>query len=134
MTKLITLSLFLAMGSLLFAVGGTEDQKGRISPAEVQVLLKNDRSVVLMDVRTPEEFAQGYIAGAKLLPYDQINAKSAATVIPTRDTTVVVYCRSGHRAGIAVQTLQRLGYTKVLNLGGIITWPYEIVKGPAPKA
>ncbi len=71
---------------------------------------------VILDVRTAEEFAAGHVKAAKLLPYDQITAESAAKVIPQKDTPVVVYCRSGRRSKIAVESLQKLGYTNLTDL------------------
>jgi len=71
---------------------------------------------VILDVRTIDEFAAGHVKGAKLLPYDQITADSAAKAIPQKDTPTVVYCRSGRRSKIAVEALQKLGYTKVTDL------------------
>ena len=130
MSKLIVIIAMLGLASLVWA-GGAAETTGTISPADAQTLLKNDQSVILMDVRTADEFTAGHIAGAKLLPYDQITAATAAADIPAKDRTVVVYCRSGHRAGIAVKTLRELGYTKVLNLGGIVDWPYATVEGSA---
>lgn len=101
---------------------------GLIGPVKAKALLESDKSVVLLDVRTPEEFKAGYIAGAILLPYSDINEKEAAAVIPTKDTVVVVYCRSGRRSAIAVTMLRDLGYKTVWDLGGIIDWPYGVVK------
>jgi rhodanese-related sulfurtransferase len=102
---------------------------GKISPKAARELLANEKSAILIDVRTKEEFQQGRIAGSILLPYDQITAASAAKVIGTdRNRTVVLYCRSGNRSAVAASTLRTLGFTKVYDLGGINSWPYGIVK------
>ena len=71
---------------------------------------------VVLDVRTVDEFASGHVKGAKLLPYDEITADSAAKLIAEKSTPVVVYCRSGRRSKIAVETLQKLGYTNLTDL------------------
>lgn len=71
--------------------------------------------MLLLDVRTPEEFAAGHIAGAVNIPYDQVAAHLAE--IP-KDKQVVVYCKSGRRAGMAVETLSSNGYTKLGHLDG----------------
>jgi len=104
-----------------------------ITPKDAKTRLTADKSIVLLDVRTLQEFVEGYIEGAVLLPYDQIDEKSAAAVIGTRQTTVFVYCRSGNRSAIAATALLKLGYTKVFDLGGIISWPYGTVKGIPKK-
>ncbi len=67
--------------------------------------------VRVVDVRAPGEFAAGHVPGAVNIPYDQI-ALRAGEVGP-REAPVVLYCRSGHRSGIAAETLRGLGYTKV---------------------
>jgi rhodanese-related sulfurtransferase len=102
---------------------------GKISPKAARELLANEKSAILIDVRTKEEFQQGRIAGSILLPYDQITAASAAKVIGAdRNRTVVLYCRSGNRSAVAASTLRSLGFTRVYDLGGINSWPYGIVK------
>lgn len=72
---------------------------------------------VVIDVRTPEEFAAGHVDGAMNVPYEQIGGRIAA-LAPGKDTPVVLYCKSGRRAGIAQQTLRDMGYSKVENYGG----------------
>ncbi|WP_374515561.1 rhodanese-like domain-containing protein [Niveibacterium sp.] len=72
---------------------------------------------VVIDVRTPEEFAAGHVEGAMNVPYEQIGGRIAA-LAPGKDTPVVLYCKSGRRAGIALQTLREMGYSKVENFGG----------------
>ena len=105
-----------------------------ISPKAVRDLLASNKEALLIDVRTLEEFIAGRIAGSVLLPYDQINAASAAAAIgPNKDRTVIVYCRSGRRSEIAAATLASLGYRKVLDLGGIGSWPYGTISGQPKK-
>ncbi len=73
---------------------------------------------VLLDVRTEEEFKADALAGARNIPYDQLETKAAAE-LPDRDTPVKLYCRSGRRSAIAATTLRRLGYTRIYDLGGL---------------
>lgn len=72
---------------------------------------------VLLDVRTPEEFAAGHIAGAVNIPYDQIGDRIGELAID-KDTEIGLYCGSGRRAGIAIDTLEKMGFTQLENLGG----------------
>lgn len=95
-----------------------------ISAEDVKAMVDAGDDFVLLDVRTPEEYAEAHIATAENLPVDSIDADTAAEFIPSTDTPVVVYCRSGHRAGIALETLQSLGYTNVKNMGGISEWTW----------
>lgn len=73
---------------------------------------------VLIDTRTQEEFNTGYVPGAVLIPYDEI-ADRISEVAPDKSTPILLYCRSGRRAGIAEKTLTEMGYEKVHNLGGL---------------
>lgn len=72
---------------------------------------------IWIDVRTPEEYESGHLDGAINIPHDQIAAKIAAAS-PDKNAPVNLYCRSGKRAGIAKQELEKLGYTRVTNHGG----------------
>jgi phage shock protein E len=80
----------------------------------------------LVDVRTPEEFAEGHARGAVNIPFDQMGARAAELGAP--DTRVVVYCRSGRRSGIAAEKLRELGYRSVWDFQRFDAWP-----GPTEK-
>ena len=84
-------------------------------------------NILLLDVRTAEERAAGYISGSQFLPYDEIKAR-AAELPQDKTTPIIVYCRSGRRSKIAAETLLPMGYTNVYDLGGINDWPGETVK------
>lgn len=77
-----------------------------------------DAVPVYLDVRTPEEYAAGHVEGAVLVPYDQIAAR-IAELEPYRDRDMVVYCRTGRRSGIAIETLRANGFTRLTNGGGL---------------
>ncbi len=94
---------------------------------ELQNKLNAQENFVLLDVRTQEEFDAGHIAGAILLPYDEINVK-ASTVLPDKEKEIVLYCRSGRRSAIAKKALVELGYKDVEDFGGINRWKGELVK------
>jgi phage shock protein E len=78
---------------------------------------KIDRGVTLIDVRTAEEFATGHIDGAINIPFENIVAELAKLNM-TKDTEVVLYCRSGRRSGIAQESLVKQGYSNTYNAGG----------------
>lgn len=89
--------------------------------------------MLLLDVRTPEEFAAGHIAGAVNIPYDQV--ASRLEEIP-KDKEVVLYCKSGRRSGMAAETLAVNGYTKLGHLDGDMqgwTAAGRPVEGTAPQ-
>lgn len=98
----------------------------QITPEEASALMVNEPDCVILDVRTEEEFAQGHIKGAVLIPDYEIEAK-AESMIKDKDKLILVYCRSGRRSKLASEKLIGLGYTNVKEFGGIIDWKYEIV-------
>ena len=107
-----------------------EDEKifyQQITAQEAKKIMDSETQYVIVDARTEEEFAQGHIAGAVLIPEYEITHR-AEQEICDKDTLILVYCRSGRRSKIASEELVKLGYTNVKEFGGIIDWPYEIVK------
>lgn len=101
-----------------------------LTPQQAKLRIEQNPAIVILDVRTQEEFDAGHIPDAVLLPVDLIEAKSAevAKVLPDKDAEILVYCRSGKRAHRASQALADMGYTNIEHIGGIMDWPYEIVK------
>ena len=106
------------------------DSYRTLTPQEAKLQMDQQTDLVVVDVRTQEEYAAGHIPSAVLLPVEQIEAKdnSVAKVLPDKNAEIFVYCRSGKRAGRAVAALIEQGYTNVWNIGGIMDWPYEVVK------
>lgn len=88
-----------------------------------------DGDTVVLDVRTQEEFEDGHIQGALLLPYDTITAETAEELLSDKTKTILVYCRTGRRSEIAAKALIELGYTSVYDFGGITSdWNGKVVK------
>ena len=75
---------------------------------------------LLLDVRTEGEYAAGHIPGARNLPLQSL--EDIASVAPAKDTPLFLYCRSGARSGQATSQLQRMGYTRATNIGGIMSY------------
>lgn len=84
-------------------------------------------NVTILDVRTPGEYAQGYIKNAILLPLSRLSFDSG-TKLPDKEAEILVYCLSGSRSRSAAAILTRAGYTNVYNIGGIGTWRYGLVR------
>ena len=93
--------------------------------AGTAIRLLDAGKAVAVDVREPDEYAVGHIPGAKLLPLGEVNSR-AAEVLPEKEAAWLVYCRTGRRSAEAVQKLDALGYSNLYDLGGILSWPYEI--------
>ena len=98
-----------------------------ITPEQAKEIIDNETGYVILDVRTEEEFSQGHIPGAILIPDYEISEK-AESVLTDKNQTLLVYCRSGRRSKLAAQALADLGYTDIREFGGIIDWKYEIEK------
>ncbi len=96
-----------------------------ISPDTAKERLDSDEEVILLDVRTKEEYDTVHIKNSVLIPLDELEA-IAPEVIKDKATPIFVYCRSGNRSITASEILVKLGYTNVYNLGGINDWPYEV--------
>jgi rhodanese-related sulfurtransferase len=76
-----------------------------------------DKTMVVLDVRTPKEFAEGHVPGAINISHDQLEGR-LSELDADRDRDVVVYCRSGHRAGLALGTLEKAGFKRLYHLDG----------------
>lgn len=98
-----------------------------ITAEEARKLMDSEKDRIILDVRSREEYDQGHIPGAILIPDTEIEAK-AADLLPDKDQLILVYCRSGRRSKLAAQSLADLGYTNIREFGGILDWPYEVVQ------
>ena len=99
----------------------------QISGEDAKRLMDTETDFIIVDARTEEEFNEGHIEGAILIPEYEISER-AEKELPNKEQLILVYCRSGRRSKIASQALADLGYTNVKEFGGIIDWQYEIVK------
>ena len=98
-----------------------------INAEKAKEMMENLDEFVLLDARSEEEFSEGHIPCAIVIPHEEVSERAEAE-IPEKDVPVFVYCRSGRRSKIAAEELVSLGYSEVYEFGGIIDWPYEIVK------
>ncbi len=101
-------------GALLSCNASDSTQNATSETEQVNTTAEN---AVFVDVRTPEEFSSGHVDGATNIPVDEI--ERITEEIPDKDTPIVLYCRSGGRAGRALKALTTLGYTDVVNAGGV---------------
>lgn len=118
---------------VLLLAGCTEESGAASEPGYIQIsaqqakdLMDQQPDAVVLDVREQSEYDAGHIPGAVLLPVGSIDEAAAAEAIPNKDTTVLVYCRSGNRSKTASEALVQLGYTHVYEFGGIQDWPYDV--------
>ena len=100
----------------------------RINMDEAVTVMEEESGYVILDVRTPEEFAEKHIPGALNIPNETIGTEPIPE-LPDKDQLILVYCRSGNRSKQAAGKLAALGYTNVVEFGGINDWPGETVAG-----
>lgn len=139
------LSKYIVMGLIGIAVGviftgcahaekaADDPKKGyiRITPVQANQLLRDRPQVVLVDVRTPQEYAQYHIPNARLVPNETIGDDAIDGL--DKESVILVYCRTGHRSRQAAQKLLDIGYKHIYDMeGGITQWPYETVSGQDP--
>lgn len=99
----------------------------KITSEEAYEMMGELTDYILLDVRTDEEYNEGHIDGAILIPDYEITAR-AEDELPKKDATILIYCRSGRRSANVANELIELGYMNVYDFGGIIDWEYETVK------
>ena len=133
MKKVKGLIIMLLISLSLFGMTACSGENGKASTYEqitaeqAKTIMDTEKDYVIIDARTEEEFAEGHIKNAILIPEYEI-ANRAEKELPDKEQLILVYCRSGRRSKIASEELVKLGYTNVKEFGGIIDWPYEVVK------
>ena len=122
--------LLLLLAALLLTACGQKEDADReavyvnITAEEAKKIMDSEDDYIILDVRTQEEYDQGHIPGAILIPDSEINVR-AEKELTDKDQLLLVYCRSGRRSKLAAEALVELGYTNIKEFGGIIDWPYE---------
>ena len=133
MKKVKGLIIMLLISLSLFGMTACDGENGKASTYEqitaeqAKNIMDTEKDYVIIDARTEEEFAEGHIENAILIPEYEI-AQRAEKELPDKEQLILVYCRSGRRSKIASEELVKLGYTNVKEFGGIIDWPYDVVK------
>ena len=118
---------------ILFLLCGCEKENTEtisfitITSEEAMKRMEEETDFLILDVRTKEEYEEGHINDAINIPNEVIE-QEAESFLKDKGQTIYVYCRSGRRSKQACQTLCNLGYTHVIDFGGIIDWKGEIVK------
>ena len=100
----------------------------QVNMDEAITMMEEESGYIILDVRTPEEFAESHIPGAINIPNETIGTDEIPE-LPDKDQLILVYCRSGNRSKQASEKLAALGYTNIVEFGGINDWPGETVTG-----
>lgn len=129
MKKLIVILL---LAVLLTGCAATGDDKAntyrQITMDDAVSMMAEESGYIILDVRRPDEFATGHIPGAINVP-NEIIGTSEIPELPDKDQLIMVYCRSGRRSKEASEKLVKLGYTNIVEFGGINDWKGDIVTG-----
>jgi rhodanese-related sulfurtransferase len=100
-------------------------QYREISPQDARMQLGLDKNIILLDVRTLEEYNEAHIPSSILIPLDTLSTQIQSKIIK-KDSKIFVYCKTGRRSETAAKLLISMGYTNVYDLGGIINWGHEM--------
>lgn len=128
MKKFVPLFLSALLFSGCVASHNSAGSYRQISMEQAVLLMEREIGYIILDVRTPQEFAAGHIPNAINIPNETIGA-SEISALPDKDQLIFVYCRSGRRSKEAAQKLVSLGYTSIVEFGGILDWTGETVSG-----
>ena len=99
----------------------------QISMAEAKEIMSTEEEFIILDVRTQEEYADGHIPGAICVPNETIGTEPPVE-LPDKEEKILVYCRSGNRSRQAAAKLAAMGYSNIVEFGGIMDWNGEIEK------
>jgi len=125
--RLLPLVLSLLLLSSCTAPGSSSLGYRQISMDKAVKMMKDEKNYIILDVRRPDEYAEGHIPGAINVPNEEIGTAEIPE-LPDKSQLILVYCRSGRRSKEAAGKLVKLGYTNIVEFGGINDWTGEIEK------
>ena len=129
--KKIKLLISMMLSAVLLSSCGTAGSSSlgyrQISMDEAVAMMKDEKNYIILDVRRPDEYTEGHIPGAINVPNEEIGTAEIAK-LPDKAQLILVYCRSGRRSKEASEKLVKLGYTNIVEFGGILDWKGEIEK------
>ena len=128
MKKLIPILLSALMLTGCAGAGNQTNSYRQIGMDEAVAMMEQESGYIILDVRTPAEFAEKHIPNAINIPNENIGTDEISQ-LPNKDQLIMVYCRSGRRSKEAAEKLVKLGYTNIVEFGGILDWKGETVSG-----
>ena len=100
-----------------------------ISASEALSMYQQDSDLLIIDVRTVAEFKEGHIPNSINVPLDVIG-NQIGSIVPNKDDQIVIVCRSGNRSAQAANILKDMGYTNIIDMGGILSWNGPVQLAP----
>lgn len=128
MKKLIPILLSALLFTSCASSNNQTNTYRQISMDEAGAMMEQESGYIILDVRTPEEYAEKHIPNAINVPNENIGTDEISA-LPDKDQLIMVYCRSGRRSKEAAEKLVKFGYTNIVEFGGIIDWKGETVSG-----
>ena len=125
--RLLPFVLSLMLLSSCTASGSSSSGYRQISMDEAVKMMRDEKNYIILDVRRPDEYAEGHIPGAINVPNEEIGTAEIPE-LPDKAQLILVYCRSGRRSKEAAEKLVKFGYTNVVEFGGILDYKGEIEK------
>ena len=125
--RLLPFVLSLMLLSSCGNAGSSSSGYRQISMDEAVKMMRDEKDYIILDARRPDEFAEGHIPGAINVPNEEIGTAEIAE-LPNKSQLILVYCRSGRRSKEASEKLVKLGYTNIVEFGGILDYKGEIEK------
>ena len=126
---IILIILVVIIGGVIMLNKNTEkeltNQIQYVSMDEIATIMQENTNYIILDARTIEEYNEGHIPNAICIPNETID-ETVTTKLPNKDQLILIYCRSGNRSKQAALKFQQLGYTNLVEFGGIIDWDGEI--------
>ena len=126
---IILIILVVIIGGVIMLNKNTEkeltNQIQYVSMEEITTIMQENTNYIILDVRTIEEYNEGHIPNAICIPNETID-ETVTKQLPNKDQLILIYCRSGNRSKQAALKLQHLGYTNLVEFGGITDWDGEI--------
>ena len=126
----LLLALLILGAAALMPMASAHDYR-QITMDEAVAMMESETGYIILDVRTVSEYESGHIPGAICIPNETI-VTAEIPELPDKDQLILVYCRSGNRSKQASTKLAALGYTNIVEFGGINTWPGKVIAGPDP--
>ena len=128
MIVMIMLSACAKSGDLNIKTNNIDDIVVEVSIDEAKDLIDETMDLIILDVRTEEEYNEGHIKGAILIPYDKI-AEREKDIEGLIDKSILVYCRTGRRSALAIESLKEYGFPRIYHMHeGISKWTYDLEK------
>lgn len=112
--------------SKALAESGSSGGYHKLTAEEAKAMMDGSEDIIVVDVRTQEEYDEGHIPNSVLIPNETIT-QTPPEQLPDKDATILIYCRSGNRSRQAAEKLLAMGYTNIYDFGGIRDWPYDVI-------